>query len=161
MRLIFVLLFLFAVYAPTNADAKPVKVLYWQKDADGASLIEAMVGIDLNPIVFPGSEYYNERNLGSNAVLCGEQINGAELQEFVGAMLDAGARIQYVGPFYAPELNSLGATIDLRSINGPEYFESSEVWTVQRWEATDWQSPNLCGYDPSFDPDTTLMNLNQ
>lgn len=157
MRLSIVLFALFAFYTPISADAKSVKVLYWQKDADGGSLKAAMAGIDLNPVVLPGSEYYNERNLGSNAVLCGEQVNGAELQKFVRAMIDAGAKLQYVGPFYAPELNSLSATIDLRSINDPEYFDSTEVWTIERWAATDWQNSALCGYNPTFDPDSTLM----
>lgn len=134
--------------AASAATAGEPAIFYWEKQADDGKVLEALKQQRITPFVLKGKSYYDDRTLGSNAILCGKRTDRAALRRFARTVIEAGAKIQYIGPYYKAEMNSFRNSIDLRSINGPRYFKTARVLTLDDLKRMNWRNPSLCGVRP-------------
>ena len=143
-RLLIVLTLLLAGTAQAGIQ-DGTRYFYWQKKADGVVILNALKKQGIRPFIRHAGVYYDERGLGSNAVLCGKRTDRRRLQAFVETIVKAGAKIQFVGPFYKREYNGVRDSIDLRSVNDERYHKSAKVLTLADLKRIPWRHPALCG----------------
>lgn len=133
------------------------RIFYHKKNSDPATLPGALQVVadrlSANLIQVVGSGFYDEKNLGSNALLCGEKVDLNEFREVFRELLSQNIRIQYVGKYYEPEINSKRNSIDIRSINGERYFENMKPLneTDLNHAISKVGVDNFCGFGDGFD----------
>ena len=143
-RFLILLTLLFAGTAQAGMQ-DGTRYFYWQKKADGSAILNALKKQGIQPFIRHAGVYYDERGLGSNAVLCGKRTDRWRLEAFVETIVKAGAKIQFIGPYYKREYNGVRDSIDLRSIHDERYHKSAKILTVADLKSVPWQHPKLCG----------------
>jgi hypothetical protein len=130
------------------AAGDPLLILYYKKTRDSNRVIDAInsavatdlpnsqiVSVDANP-------YYEERELGTNAVYCGELTSQNDVKIIVETLIDAGVELRYIGPFLQPEINRVKNIIDIRSVGDEEFYNNFSAISKQEipWDEL------KCGY---------------
>jgi hypothetical protein len=121
------LVFMLSFSGPGYAETK---ILYYEKSADSGRVARALNEFartsnnDFLPVTVPGNPYYDERNLPTNAVMCGSEASPQDVRALVEILISQGVQIQYVGQYRNPEINSGRDTIDIRSVGDDIYFRN-------------------------------------
>lgn len=123
--------------AQTRDRAETTLLLYYEKGADGPAAdraldrLETQLTVPVDIVRVPPNPFYDDRELATNAVVCGAQASPEEVRLVVRTLMEDGFAIRYVGPYGRPELNSQRNTIDIRSVGDETFYAAYEPITPE------------------------------